>query len=219
MTYVEVDLQQGSSDWLSWRQQGIGASDCPAIWNGRHFETTRESLLWQKAGEPKGRGAKKPANNSAMRLGTRAEPMIRQWYERLTGLSLPPSCGYLKEHPFIRASFDGLSLDHSLVIELKRINRYDHNEALAGRVPQKYLPQIWHQLLVSGCQRVHYVSFFEYETDPDRFVIVPVTREESPLDELLEKLLEFWSEVEALRSTRSPTTSTAGPFTHPFKTL
>jgi len=29
--YIEIDLAQGSSEWLAWRNQGIGASDAPKI--------------------------------------------------------------------------------------------------------------------------------------------------------------------------------------------
>ena len=67
MEYKEITLEQGSSAWLAWRNEGIGASDASTIMGENRFKS-REELLHEKIHQ-----INEPAN-AAMNEGTRLEP-------------------------------------------------------------------------------------------------------------------------------------------------
>ena len=112
-TYVVVPLEQGTSAWLDWRDQGIGASDAPAIMGENPWKSAAR-LMREKLGE-----VKKFSGNAAMRRGNELEPLARRRYERLSGVSVDPACLQSTRHTWQRASVDGLAVDGSVVVEIK----------------------------------------------------------------------------------------------------
>ncbi len=194
-----LNLEQGSDDWLRWREQGLGSSDAPIVMsrggkdrNGRPWNT-RENLLKQKRGEV----ATSRPSNSAMQRGKDLEPVARGLYEGLFGVTTQPACGLHDHYDFLKGSFDGLSCDHQLVEEIKAPNRDDHFLALEhNAVPDKYVDQVNHLLLVSGAQLAHYVSYSPQQPQRSRqLAVVPVARDEGEIITLLAHEAKFWSEV------------------------
>jgi predicted phage-related endonuclease len=96
-----------------------------------------------------------------MRRGLRLEPVARRLYEQRTGHLMEPCCVEHDRHGWLRASLDGLDLAGELVLEVKAPHAGDHRLALAGRVPGHYWPQVQHQLAVTGCPLLHYLSYSE----------------------------------------------------------
>lgn len=143
-------------DWHEWRRQGIGASDAPAIMGVSPWTTPYQ--LWEiKTGLNK----KTDEGNWATRHGNRMEPQARADYELRHNLDMPARLVEHAKIPWLRASLDGYSADGETVLEIKCPGAEDHAKAEAGIVPEKYIPQVQHQLMVTGAKRVHYYSFLD----------------------------------------------------------
>lgn len=205
-----VSLEQRSPDWLTWRACGIGSSDAPVIWWGKHFSTTVRGLWkekvkkykWYQKGDQSGSEPKERKINTAMQMGIDREPEARSRYEQITGISMNPVCGIHREYDFLKVSLDGWEEERRLLIELKCPGvrwdgSSDHQLALDGFIPEKYKPQLRHQILVSNPKKVHYVSF----GDPQHFnsyeliKVLDFTWEGHEIEDLLRKELKFWKAV------------------------
>lgn len=183
---ILMDLTQGSPAWHQWRERGLGSSDAPAVMGVSPWLATYQ--LWElKTGRRAARAA-----NAAMRRGTALEASARREFEFEQGGDFAPACLIHGEYPFLKASLDGWSRDRATVLEIKAPGEKAHAEALAGRVPDYYLPQVQHLLLVSGAARCHYWSY----TPEGGGVLVTVERDEAAIAALLERELAFWRCVE-----------------------
>lgn len=203
MTGSLVNLTQGSPEWKSWRRDGIGGSDIATIVGVAPFEdATRENLLREKA-----EGWERPTN-FAMRRGTRLEPVARFAYEQFRECAAPPVCVEMQGAAWARVSLDGLCRFRAIpcgvpwVLELKVPGWEAHDKALAGMVPDYYVPQCQWQMLVCGLFRLDYVSYSENQrfAEKDRLAIVTVWPDESLQSELREAAVRFWCDVEDRRA-------------------
>lgn len=114
----------------------------------------------------------------------------------------------------MRASLDGLCRGRdpepgsAWVLELKVPGWESHDYAVAGMVPPHYVPQCQWQLLVTGLDLLHYVSYYspgpnakiDRFADHDRLAVVAVTPDAELQAELLERAERFWGEVLEKRS-------------------
>lgn len=144
-----VQLPQGSPEWLAYRQSRFNASESAAVLGLSPWQTPYQ--LWlQKTG----RAANKP--NAAMLRGTELEPVARAAYEDQTELVMQP---VVLEAGRFSASLDGMTLDGDLILEIKcplRGTRSDlWQDVAVGAVPEHYVMQVQHQLMVSGAQTAH----------------------------------------------------------------
>jgi putative phage-type endonuclease len=182
--FVTLSFEQNTHEWLSWRRQGIGASDAPVIMGQSPWQKAPE-LLRLKTGQMEERPA-----NGAMQRGKNLEPLARRAYASHTGIEVEPVCVQSLAYPWMRASLDGLSADGRRVVEIKCPGEKDHQLADAGQVPEKYYAQLQHILAVTGLAEIHYWSF--------RFgrpLLLEVNRDDSFVSALIEKESAFWSQV------------------------
>jgi putative phage-type endonuclease len=201
-----LDLSQGGSDWHQWRHRGIGASDASIIMGVSKY-TTRAALMDKKLGtqHPRPKGQSGPSDmNAAMRRGHDLEPEARRAYTAYTGLRVRPVCIVHDSIDWLRSSLDGLAEDNRTGCEIKCINKIDHAEALAGRVPRMYVPQVQHQL-ACGLDKVHYWSYSKSSvfSPSDCFAIVVVAPNLSYIEELLAAERRFWEELTARSKKKS----------------
>jgi putative phage-type endonuclease len=183
-SFIRLNFEQSTSEWLSWRRGGIGASDAPVIMGVSPWQKEGDLLLLKT-----GQRMERPAN-SAMERGKTLEPVARLAYVNHSGIAVEPMCVQSRQHDWMRASLDGLSADGQHVIEIKCPGEKDHSQAAAGRVPKKYYPQLQHILAVTGLGEIYYWSF--------RFghnVLLKVERDDAFIDALLEKEVAFWARV------------------------
>ena len=175
------ELIQGTSEWLSWRRQGIGGSDAPVVMGTSPFKTPLE--LWrEKVGLESGF-----EGNWATRRGNELEPVARAHYELITDLEMSPALFVHPGYPFMRASLDGWNAEHRRVLEIKCPGKDDHETAKAGRVPAKYYWQLQHQLFVTGGASADYFSF-----DGEAGVVVTVDPDQEAQAKLLAECEAFW---------------------------
>jgi putative phage-type endonuclease len=183
-SFIRLNFEQSTSEWLSWRRGGIGASDAPVVMGLSPWQKEGELLLLKT-----GQKAERPAND-AMQRGKRLEPLARLAYVKHTGIEVEPMCVQSCEHDWMRASLDGLSADGQHVVEIKCPGEKDHSLAAAGRVPEKYYPQLQHILAVTGLGEIYYWSFRF-----DHTVLLKVNRDDVFIAALLEKEVAFWARV------------------------
>ena len=170
-----VGLEQGTEQWLRWREEGVGSSDATALMG--HF-----GGIARKAKE------KDRAPNARMQRGTALEPFARVLFIELTGKFIMPGCFQSRSHPFMRASLDGISEDRKLVVEIKSPSWKVHDLALRGQVVNYYRPQCQHQLFVTGLESMVFFSYFPDAAEPDqRYAFVRVDRDVEMQREILER--------------------------------
>ena len=149
-----IPLQQGSAEWKRWRLDGIGGSDVACLTVGSPFDdATRENLLEEKV------TGKERETNFAMRRGTALESQARFIWEQENGIAAPPCCVQHDDVDWMRVSLDGLTADHSTILEIKAPNWMVHDYALNGLVPDYYAVQCQYQMLVTGVDRCVFLSF------------------------------------------------------------
>ena len=89
MKFEPVILQQGSQEWLTWRESGIGASEMSVIMGNLPFSYEDVLQLWKKK--------KKIIEstfeiNEAIQPGMDLEPEAREKYAEIVGYNVRPEC-------------------------------------------------------------------------------------------------------------------------------
>lgn len=184
-----IKLAQGSSEWLAYRVKMRNASETAAVM-GLSPWTTPYQLWLLKTGR-----AVTPVTK-AMQHGTDTEPAARAAYEEQTGNVMQPLV--LQDGPY-SASLDGITFDQDLILEIKcpvRGTRSDlWQDVSAGAVPEHYMLQVQHQLMVSGAQLAHLWVF-----DGQRGLLHEISREEAVID----RIRTAWEAFQVFLDTDTP---------------
>jgi len=174
--------EQNTVQWLEMRKGKIGASDAPVIMHGEHFKKTPYILWEEKLGL-----RDTEANTAHKQRGHDLEDPARLALEQMTGISFRPHVAFHPSIPWMMASLDAIDPENQHIAEIKCPNKEDHQCALAGQIPQKYYPQVQHQLEVCGLEMSYYFSF-----DGKQGVLVTVHRDDKYIKKLIEKEQHFW---------------------------
>jgi putative phage-type endonuclease len=186
-------MQQGTQEWLDFRKTKIGASDAPIIMGVSPWSDPIK--LWeQKVGI-----SENEDSSYWMRRGLTMEDDAREYFHLVTGRFVEPAVFVSNRHDWMMASLDGLSPDQTTLVEIKCPGPHDHSIALDGRIPEKYYPQIQHQLEVLELDGGYYLSF-----DGENNVIIPFERDQKYIDYLLEKEFEFYKCVQNFQPPAPP---------------
>jgi putative phage-type endonuclease len=178
-----IDVEQNTQEWLDFRKNCIGASDAPIIMGVSPWKTPYE--LWKEK-----RSESKNETNYAMRRGTEMEPEARAYASEMIGADLRPVVCQSTIYPWAIASIDGMDEENTLVVEVKCPGEIDHNIALGGNIPEKYYPQIQHQLFVTGLPMALYFSY-----DGDEGCLVRVDRNDDYIKKMMIKEEEFFNSM------------------------
>lgn len=182
-----MNIQQQTPEWHEMRKNHLGASDAPVVMEVSPWKTPFQ--LW----EEKIGLSKDEQRRAAMQRGLDLEPKAREKFESMTGLLISPA---VKKHPsidFMMASFDGIDLSGDYAVEIKCPGKEDHEMAKSGEVPEKYIPQLQHQLEVCQLGMLYYFSF-----DGEEGVILEVQRDDGYIHKMIRKEKEFWDCVQEL---------------------
>lgn len=178
----KIDIKQGSPEWHELRAKSIGASDAPIIMGVSPWMTPYQ--LWRlKVGldEPK-------APTAAMQRGTNNEEQARFEFSKDYHSEYVPMVGISKEYDWMIASFDGVSTDGQ-ILEIKWPGNEDHTIACSGNVPDKYYPQLQHQMIVADVLNMDYYSC--NDKHPQQRAVVRVGANFEYQIKLMQKLIEF----------------------------
>jgi putative phage-type endonuclease len=139
-----------------------------------------ETLLKEKT-----KGYEKTPNPYMLR-GKELEPFALEKFCEETGLIMFPMVGKHETYDWMAASFDGVTICRTEILEIKHPGKTDHECAMNGKTPEKYYPQVQHQIEVSGLDFSYYYSVGYFNT-----VLLKVKRDQSYIEKMLEKELEF----------------------------
>jgi len=178
-------LKQGTEEWLEMRRKYIGASDAPAVMQVSPWKTPYQ--LWME----KVTTNVPTKKSAAMQRGNDLEEPARQCFEKKTGLVVFPKVKFHAEISFMMASLDGMDIEEENIVEIKCPNAIDHAMAVNGKVPEKYIPQLMHQMEVCQLEKAFYFSF-----DGNDGVIVTVERDDSYIKNLIKQEEIFWDYVQ-----------------------
>lgn len=174
-------LLQQTDEWLQFRKDKIGASDAPVILEVSPWKTPYQ--LWEEKVGVRENSFK----SKSMQRGLDLEDKARDKFEEMTGLCVFPTVVIHPENHWMMASLDGMDIGKNHIVEIKCPGKEDHELAKSGKIPQKYYPQLQHQLEVCGMDMVYYFSF-----DGEEGVILELYREDKYIKKLVTKEKEFW---------------------------
>lgn len=189
-----MEIVQGTKEWKEYRKSKIGSSDAPTIMLASEWMTPRD--LWMEK-----RGyAEFDHSNFATKRGHEAEEIVRDMYEKVMVKSYAPLVVESDEIPFLSASLDGFNADEKTILEIKCPGQEVYQACKEGRVHEKYIWQLEHQLLVTGAMCVHFVCALVEKNDKGGWYIKEWERvvyhsDEARRERLLAELKKFWAYV------------------------
>lgn len=175
-----IELEQNTDAWLEFRKGKIGASDAPIVMGVSPWCTALQ--LWERKLDI----ASDQTESYAMTRGKELEQQARWMFEEGKGMQFLPAVIQHKEHDFLIASLDGLSNCKKYALEIKCPGKEDHELALKGTLPPKYIPQLQHQLEVTGLDMIYYYSY-----DGKNNACIEVKRDQSYIDKMMVELKKF----------------------------
>lgn len=174
------DIQQNTPEWLEWRRDKIGASDVAAIVGVSPYDTAY--TLWER----KLGLIPEKEKTFSMQRGSDLESEALRCFNEKFKLSLKPKVILSKCYEWAMASLDGYD-GELCAVEIKCPNKDDHTIAINGKIPDKYFPQLQHQLMVANLPAMWYYSF-----DGTNGVSVFVEADTEYQNKMIEKELEFY---------------------------
>lgn len=195
---IIADYIQGSDEWLSWRSQGVTATDISVILGLSPYKT-----VWQLWAEKIGRlNTADISRNPNVIRGNRLEDDARQLAEKHCGEVLLPICGEYGDWPTLRASFDGLDSDprpHEFKAPSESIWNDLKLNGKESSTYQLYESQVHAQCVVSGSSSGKLMFFIE-DGSNGQSMTFDVELTQAKKDEIVAKAQWFWSLV----STETP---------------
>lgn len=181
-----LDLDQNTVEWEKFRLEKIGSSDAPIILGVSPWKTPFQ--LWlEKRGD-----THKAASKPHMQRGHDLEEKARHAFEKAIGIVVFPRVVQSSTYDWMIASLDGIDIDQSILVEIKCPGKVDQALANKGKIPEKYYPQLQHQLAASGLDLGFYYSF-----DGEQGIILEVKRDDAYIDQMLEKETAFFQSIQS----------------------
>jgi putative phage-type endonuclease len=141
-----LKMVQGTPEWHEHRKLYRNASETAAVCGVSPWMTPYELWLVKT-------GRKVLEETVAMRHGTQQEPAARAAFEEASGLIMQPQ---VVVDGLYSASLDGATLNGDTLVEIKVPFKGQVSELWqtikSGTVPEHYLLQVQHQLMVSGAK-------------------------------------------------------------------
>lgn len=174
---------QQTSEWLEMRKKYVGASDAPIIMEVSPWKTPYQ--LWEEK-----LGFRQQEINNAMRRGLEKEEIARKEFEKQTGIIVFPEVIFHSQYEWMMASLDGIDIERKNIVEIKCPGKEDHECAMDGKIPEKYFPQLQHQIEVSGIDNIFYFSYDEKSSK-----VLEVGKDKKYIEKMVSKEWEFWKRV------------------------
>jgi putative phage-type endonuclease len=175
---------QGSDAWKDFRRQHIGASEAGILMGVNPYSTPVE--LW----EEKCLGWEKRMSD-AMMIGQKMEPIARDAYQELKGISVEPAVAEYDSLAFISASFDGINFEKKQLVEIK-CGKSAFRQAKRGGIPSYYHAQMMQQMVVAD---VELMDYFCFEPDTHEHILIPVEIDHDFVKRLLDMEVHFWQHI------------------------
>ncbi len=204
MRFKELVFQDRDK-WLEWRHIGLGSSDIASIMGVSRFKDAKQ-LLEEKSQDHAGEDQ---SNEYIKNRGNEIEFQVRMWFEQHKGKTFEACNTESAVFPFLRASLDGFSINKLEIIEIKLLSQFNGNTetegykkwlaAKEGIIPTEYMPQIQHQLFVTGAERAWFVGYKAVKGETlvteDKLAIVEVLPDLRDQHDIFLKCCSFWLDV------------------------
>lgn len=209
MRYKELVFDDRAT-WLHWRHWGIGSSDASIIMGVSRFKN-RSELILEKALMFSGEDN---SNAYVKDRGNKIETAVRAYLEQEHQKTYSAVNCEMVRFPFMRASIDGASSCRKIISEIKllsivnpdkiNMNTDGYKKWMAakidGIVPIEYIPQIQHQLMVTGAEYCLFVGYMEvkdnFNVTDEKLAIVRVYPDKDYQHQLFVQECLFWFDVE-----------------------
>ncbi len=184
-----IDLAQNTPEWLEFRRDKIGASDAPIILGVSPFQTPYQLYLNKVEHMEK-------KQNRAMKRGHKLEAEARKSFEEMymmlymDQVTVVPYVVQSDAYSWMIASLDGLDLEKNVLVEIKCPGPKDHQIALDGKIPDHYIPQLQHQLFVTGFDKMYYFSYRKEDSHP---VLLEYVQEKDACIKLIDAESKFFN--------------------------
>jgi len=188
---------QGSGEWKAARAGKVTGSKAECIAAGGKGITRRKYMVQLVAERLSGIPCEGGYQSQAMVSGTLLEPEARSAYEAETG-ELVREAGFAYLPIPAGCSVDGFVGDAGIQ-EIKCPEPHVHVDYMERmRVPPDYVPQVTHNLWVTGAEWVDFVSYCPSMPEGLQLVIVRAHRNEFDIKGHEEAALRFLAETEAM---------------------
>ena len=199
--FTIVDAEQRSAEWFAARAGLLtGSRACDMLATIKSGEAAarrdyRMQLITERlTGQPQEDGFV----NAAMQRGIDLEPKAFAAYEALTG-SVAVRTGFLRHNSLMAGcSLDGHVDGFTGIVEIKCPKSATHLKYWRGKseAPADYLPQITHNLWITGAAWCDFLSFDDRFPEDMQTFLVRVKREDVDIAAYEAKALAFLAEVE-----------------------
>jgi putative phage-type endonuclease len=182
-----MSIQQNTPEWLEMRKKYLGGSDAPIIMKESPWTTPFQ--LWQEKLDlipPK-------EETFPMLQGKRKENPALVELEKITGYLFFPQVVFHPQIKWMMASLDAVDPENKIIAEIKCPGKEDHAKAQSGNVPEKYFPQLQHQMEVCQLETAYYFSFHVTGN-----VLLKITRNDEYIKNMLKAEEQFYECLQTL---------------------
>lgn len=191
MTKKRISHEQGSEEWQKYRAARLGCSELAAIMGRSPYKTAFQ--VWE---EKKTIKTDYYNYNFAQSRGLAYEPIARRLFENTVDANFPPAVFEHPVIPYFSASMDGFNETKNEGVEIKFQGKDAHEATCVGeKIPEHYMIQIQGQLLVTGADRIAFVSY-NPEGRPDTFVSHWVEADKDLQKEIMTAVIDWGRRME-----------------------
>jgi putative phage-type endonuclease len=183
-----VSLIQGSPEWLAHRAKTRNASDAPAMMGASPYVSRSELVKRYATGIQPDIDA---ATQRIFERGHAVEPALRKLAENIIGDDLYPITG-ISDDGYLGASFDGVTMDETVIAEFKQTNARKVEDVAAGVIPAADYWQIVQQFAV--CESAERCLYMVGDGEID-VAVMHIQRETIEHD--IPKLRAGWAQFDA----------------------
>lgn len=204
-----LNLPQGSPEWLAHRRTTRNASDAPAMMGVSPY-VSRAELVRQY-----GTGVQREIDERTQAIfdrGHEVEPALRALAEKIIGEDLYPVTG-VDDHGFLGASFDGVTMDETIIFEAKQPNAQKMESVRAGTIPPQDYWQIVQQFAV--CADAERCIYVVGDGTDENTVYLDIPR--AQVEDDIPRLLVGWQQFDADLAAYHPEPVRAAPVAAPVE--
>jgi putative phage-type endonuclease len=201
MTFTIIDAEQRSDEWFAARAGRLTGSRASAILariKSGEAAARRDYRLQLAVERMTGRTMESNYTNDEMQRGINLEPVAREKYELITGHKVEQT-GFLQSTRLMAGcSLDGDINGFAGILEIKCPKSTTHVSYLRGGVmPSEYVPQVRHNLWISGAEWCDFFSYDDRLPDGLDTFLVRVWAQDVDIPGYESEALRFLDEVEA----------------------
>jgi putative phage-type endonuclease len=178
---MQLNIIQGSDEWLNLRREHITGTDASIIMNLNPSKSADKLLRQKLQLEPE------DFVNDKMKLGSELEPIARDLFCKNTDKIFIPSVHIHDYDDWMMCSTDGINFMGDEILEIK-CGKKAYDLASLGTIPPYYIAQIQHNLAVTEAESCHYITYWE-----GNITHSVIQKDPSFINEMKQKELDFYN--------------------------